>query len=307
MEKKKLEMKLPSIDDLFEPVDTKEIVRSIPINKIDEFKDHPFQVRNDEEMRKLAKSIKQHGVLNPILVRPKTDGRYEIVSGHRRKRASEMVRLLEIPVIIRELTDEEATILMVDSNLQREKILPSEKAFAYKMKLEAIKHQGKKTSSAPLEHKQENAQTSRDLIAKEQKESREQIRRYIRLTDLIPEILKMVDREQIAFRPAVEISYLSHEQQKDLLSIMQYLEATPSLSQAIKLKKLSQENKLSVEKIDEIVGEDKPNQIPRIKLNQQRLQKILPQNIKTDEQVENFIIACIKEHNQRKKSKDCVR
>ena len=249
----------------------KEEIRTIPINQIEEFKNHPFKVKNDEEMKNLVESIKEYGVLNPILVRPKENGKYEIISGHRRKRATEIARKTEIPAIIRNLSNDEATIIMVDSNLQREKLLPSEKAYAYKMKLEAIKHQGKKMTSAPMEHKQENGKTSRDVVAKELNESREQIRRYIRLTELLPEILKMVDDGQIAFRPAVEISYLDKIEQKDLYDIMQYSEVTPSLAQAIRLKNLSQEKVLNADKIDEIMLEDKPNQVPKFKMNQDRL------------------------------------
>ena len=306
MKQGNLKFELPTIEELFMPSCTTETVKKIPIDKISEFKNHPFKVKDDDEMKKMVESVKKYGILNPILVRPKGNGGFEMISGHRRKRASEIARITEIPAIVRELTDDEATIIMVDSNLQREEILPSEKAFAYKMKLEAMKHQGKRKNltSAPMEHKLENGQTSRDIIAEEQNESREQIRRYIRLTELVPEILKMVDEKKIAFRPAVEISYLTQNQQKDLYDIMQYLETTPSLAQAIRLKKLSQENVLSVEKIDEIISEDKPNQIPKFKINQSRLEKVLPTNIKTNKETENFIIACIKEHNQRQKRKE---
>ncbi len=218
MKQENLKFELPTIEELFTPSCTTETVRKISIDKISEFKNHPFKVKDDDEMKKMVESVKKYGILNPILVRTKGNGEFEMISGHRRKRASEIARITEIPAIVRELTDDEATIIMVDSNLQREEILPSEKAFAYKMKLEAMKHQGKKenTTSAPMEHKLENGQTSRDIIAEEQNESREQIRRYIRLTELVPEILKMVDEKKIAFRPAVEISYLTQNQQKDL-------------------------------------------------------------------------------------------
>ena len=248
-----------------------EKVEMISLDKITDFKNHPFKVKDDEDMRKMVESVREYGVLNPILVRAKADGNYEIISGHRRKRASEIVRKTSIPAIVRNLTDDEATIIMVDSNLQREEILPSEKAFAYKMKLEAISRQGTRSdlTSTPMESKLR----SNEIVGEQNGESREQVRRYIRLTELVPDILRMVDEKKMAFRPAVEISYLTKEEQKDLYDIMQYSDATPSLAQAIRLKKLSQEKILDVDKMDEIMSEEKPNQVVKLKISQSKLER----------------------------------
>ena len=224
---------LPTIDDFFENTHGSYMgrVEKIDLSKIQEFKNHPFKVKDDEQMESLVESIKENGVLNPIIVRQIEDGKFEIISGHRRKRAVELANFKEIPCIVRDLTDEEATILMVDSNLQREEILPSEKAYAYKMKMEAMKRQGERTdlTSTPLVEKLR----TNEKIGEETGESREQIRRYIRLTKLIPELLQMVDDKKIAFRPAVEISYLTEKEQSILLDIIVYNESTPSLSQSI--------------------------------------------------------------------------
>lgn len=298
---------LPTIDDFFEKTHGDYIgrVQKVDIDKIINFKDHPFKVKDDAEMHKLVESIKENGVLNPIIVRQTKEGKYEIVSGHRRKRATELAGLDGIPCIVRDLSDEEAIILMVDSNLQREEILPSEKAYAYKMKMEAMNKQGKRTdlTLAPVEQKYIQNKTSREIIAEENNESREQVRRYIRLTKLIPDILNMVDEKKIAFRPAVEISYLKENEQQKLFDAMEKYDATPTLAQAISMKKLSLEMTLTNEKIDEIMGEEKANQIEKFKMNMSKLEDVLPKNIVTQSQIENFILMCVKEHNQRVKQR----
>lgn len=298
---------LPTIDDFFERTHGDYIgrVQKIDADKIINFKYHPFKVKDDAEMDKLVESIKENGVLNPIIVRQTKDGMYEIVSGHRRKRATELAGLDGLPCIVRDLSDEEAIILMVDSNLQRAEILPSEKAFAYKMKMEAMNKQGKRTdlTLAPVEHKYIQNKTSREIIAEENNESREQVRRYIRLTKLIPDILNMVDEKKIAFRPAVEISYLKENDQQKLFDIMEKYDATPTLAQAISMKKMSSEMILTNEKIDEIMGEEKANQIEKFKMNMSKLEDILPKNIVTQSQIEDFILMCVKEHNQRVKQR----
>ncbi|MBQ8681554.1 MAG: ParB/RepB/Spo0J family partition protein [Bacilli bacterium] len=313
MSKKEIKMELPKVmlGDLFttqeERDDAKlEKVKNINIDEIDDFPNHPFKVIVNDDMKSMVDSIKENGVLVPTLVRPKDNGRYEMISGHRRKFASQYANLDTIPCIVRDLTDDEATIIMVDSNLQREKLLPSEKAFAYKMKLDALKHQGKRSdlTCAPVGHKLE-FQKARDILSEELNESREQIRRYIRLTNLIPKILEMVDDEKIAFRPAVELSYLSREEQESLLDCIEYNECTPSLSQAIELKKLSLSNKLDVDKIDEIMLKDKPNQITKIKFDERKIRNVLPKNIE-EKKIEDFVVKSIEFYSKylRQKQKD---
>ena len=249
-----------------------EKVQNISIDLIDEFSNHPFRVIDNEEMENLVDSIKEsNGALVPTIVRQKENGRYEMISGHRRMRASQLLGLDTIPSIVKNLTDDEATIIMVDSNIQREKLLPSEKAFAYKMKLDAIKHQGKSTfrqSVGKLE--------SSCVLGEEIGESGRTIQRYIRLTYLIPELLDMVDKERIAMGPAISISYLNEDFQNALLDYIQYFDATPSQGQANELKKLFQDNKLEVQKIKEIMMKEKPNQVEKIKLNANRLREVLP-------------------------------
>ena len=295
---------LPTIDDFFERTHGSYMgrIEKINLNKIQEFKNHPFKVKDDEYMESLVESIKENGVLNPIIVRQTKEGNFEIISGHRRKRAVELANFEEIPCIVRNLTDDEATILMVDSNLQREEILPSEKAYAYKMKVEAMKRQGKRTdlTSTPLVEKLR----TNEKIEEETGESKEQIRRYIRLTKLIPEILQMVDDKKIAFRPAVEISYLTENEQDILFEIMEYNEITPSLAQAIYLKKQSQEKILTEEKIKEIMNQQKPNQIEKIKINRSRIENVIPKNIVTEHEIEDFILMCIQEYNKKQKQKE---
>ena len=308
MEKQEQKMKLPKLDDLFtsqaqRDYENAEKVEEIDISKISNFPEHPFKVVNDDKMEEMVKSVKEYGVILPVIVRPKEDGTYEMISGHRRKRACELVGVKQIRCIVKNLTDDEATILMVDSNIQREEILPSEKAFAYKMKLEALKHQGKRNdlendeTLSPMATKLDSA----EIIAKENNEGRDQVFRYIRLTYLIPELLEQVDLKRIAFRPAVELSYLSEENQYVVLNIFEFDEATPSLSQAIRLKKLEQEGNLTEEKIEEILGQEKPNQKEFIKIHNERIEKYIPTKIKESGKVEDFIIKCVEEHNKREK------
>ncbi len=302
--KKDEKFNLPTVDDFFERTHGSYVgrIEKIETKKLNEFKGHPFKVKEDAEMEQLVESIKENGVLNPVIVRELEDGSFEMISGHRRKRAAEIASMEEIPCIVRNLTDEEATILMVDSNLQREEILPSEKAFAYKMKMEAMNKQGQRTdlTSRPMVDKSKSV----DLIGEETGESGRQIQRYIRLTELIPEILNMVDEKKIAFRPAVEISYLKEDEQYTLLDAMQFNDCTPSLAQAISLKKRSLENTLTAERIDEIMEEEKSNQIPKFKMNMEKIESVLPRNVVSQKDREDFIIMCVKEHNKRQKQKE---
>lgn len=256
----------------------KEKVRVIPLEYIDEFPGHPFKVLDDESMQKLMNSIEEIGVQSPIVARIKEDQRYEIISGHRRVHACRRLGLKLIPAIVRDLSRDEAIIAMVDANLQREHILPSEKAAAYKMKMDAMKRRAgrpSKNNSAPLE--QNFGITTRDVLAQESPDSSEQIRRYIRLNELVPELLEMVDRESIAFRPAVELSYLSEDEQRNLVETIDSEEATPSLSQAIRMKKLSQEGKLDMDKIFSIMTEEKPNQAETVKFKSDELSRFFPE------------------------------
>ena len=317
-----LDFNLPSVDDLFEPAQGKDLgelkkIIPIKIKDISDFPNHPFRVVDDEKMNDMVKSVQERGIMFPAIVRPKADGGYEMISGHRRKRACELAQIDEIPCIIRNLTDEEATIFMVDTNIQqREEILPSEKAFAYKMKLEALNHQGSRTdlTSVQGEQKLEN-RNSRDLLAEDSNESGATIRRYIRLTELIPELLELVDNQvlnqkdmlKMAFLPAVELSYLTDEEQYVVLNCIECNDATPSHAQAIVLKKLSQEGNLTVEKIEQVLGEEKPNQIPKYKLNQDRFADVLPKNVRTEKEVEDFLYNCAVEHNKRIKMREMSR
>jgi len=312
MTQKENKMRLPkiSVDELFstqEQRDNEEFEKivSIPIGKIHDFANHPFKVIVNDELLEMVDSIKQKGVISPALVRPKGDGSYEMVSGHRRKKASELAYLITLPCIVRELTDDEATIIMVDSNLQREELLPSEKAFSYKMRLEAMNRQGMRTdaTSVPLAQKYKN-KTSREQLGELVGESQDQVRRYIRLTELVPEILEMVDEKRIAFRPAVEISYLNHDEQYILSYQMEYLDATPSLAQAISLKKMSQEGVLTTEKIEGVMEQEKPNQTPKVKISRNKLEKLLPKNVVTERQVEEFVLSCVEEHVKRLKQRN---
>lgn len=271
---------LTSLDSLFTTQEQRDeakrdSVQDIPISQISDFPEHPFKVKQDEAMLEMAESVRQYGVLVPGLVRQLEDGSYQMVSGHRRKLASELAGRDTIPCIVRDLTDDEAVIIMVDSNLQREKVLPSEKAFAYKMKLEAMRRQAgrpSKGNSAPV-GQNFGGKTSRELLAAESPDSHSQIQRYIRLTNLIPEILDMVDDGRIAFRPAVELSYLTEQEQHILYDAMGHADCTPSLAQAIKMKSFSREGKLSEAVIRSIMAEEKPNQKEQFRIPKERISK----------------------------------
>ena len=302
---KRMELPKMSLDDLFTiqgERDAKETIVAIPINEIDDFPNHPYKVKDDDKMLEMSENIKRYGVTQPVIVRQKDNGRFEMISGHRRKRASVLAGKENINAIVKNLTDEEAVILMVDSNEnQREEILPSEKAFAYRMKYEAIKKQGQRTdlTSGPVVQKS----NSLEEIAKDSKESYKQVQRYIRLTFLIPEILEMVDEKKIAFRPAVEISYLSEDNQYVLLDIMQFSDITPSLAQAIHYKKLEQEGNLNTDKIEDLMSQEKPNQVEKLKFNAERFEAVFPKNIQSNQEKEDFLFMCVQEHNQREKAK----
>lgn len=270
---------LTSLDSLFTTQEQRDaakrdMVLDLPLDQIGDFPNHPFKVRQDDAMMEMMESVQLHGVLVPGLVRQLADGSYQMVSGHRRKLASRLAGLDTLPCIVRDLTDDEAIIVMVDSNLQREKVLPSEKAFAYRMKLEAMRRQGKRTdlTSAPLGQKL-SRKTSRELLAAELPDSHSQIQRYIRLTYLLPEILAMVDDSKIAFRPAVELSYLAEKEQRILYDAMGHADCTPSLAQAIKMKSFSRERKLSEAVIRSIMAEEKPNQKEQFRIPKERISK----------------------------------
>lgn len=280
-------------------VNSQEKVYAIPIDAIDDFPDHPFQVKDDEEMEQLVKSIDNNGVLNPIIVRQNGE-RYELIAGHRRRHACRTLGIKTIPAIVRELSREEAVVEMVDSNLQREHILPSEKAFAYKMKMDAMKRQGQRTdlTLSPLGTKLRTD----ELVAEEAGESRNQIQRYIRLTELIPELLTMVDEEKIAFRPAVELSYLTEDEQRDLLETIESEEATPSLAQAIRMKNLSNVGKLDMDTIFSIMTEQKPNQKEKIKIPMERLEQFFPRGM-PQKQIEDTIVKALTLYQKHLKKK----
>jgi len=269
-------------------------IYEIPLSEIDDFPDHPFKVRLDEDMDQLVQSIKDRGIITPVTLRQKEDGRYEIVSGHRRKKACELAGFQTVKAEIRDLTRDESIILMVESNLQRSTILPSEKAFSYKMRLEAMNRQGQRTdlTSGPLGQKY-----SRDALAEEGSDSSRQIQRYIRLTNLVPGLLDMVDEGRIALRPAVEISYLTEQEQDDLLETIAYEDATPSLAQAIKMREFSKNGRLNADVILSIMCEKKPNQAEKVSFRTDRLKPYLPQNI-TPKQTEDYILKAL-EYYQR--------
>lgn len=258
-------------------------IYDIPLTEIDDFPDHPFQVRMDEDMDQLVESVKSRGIITPITLRQKEDGRYEIISGHRRRKACELASLEIVPAEIKELTRDEAIILMVESNLQRSVILPSEKAFAYKMRLEAMKRQGQRTdlTSDPLGPK--SGSRSNEDLAEAVNESQTQIKRYIRLTELAPELLEMVDEGKIAMRPAVELSYLNEIEQQDLLPAMEIADATPSHAQAIKMRKFSQEGKLTPEVIEYIMCEEKPNQKEKVSIKYEECRRYIPSSVPYNE------------------------
>ena len=294
---------LTAYDDLFQTDESREEaklskIRDIPISGIDEFPDHPFKVLMDEDMEQLVESIKRNGVMTPATVRLKEDGRYELISGHRRKKACELAGLETLKCEVKELTRDEAIIVMVESNLQRSVILPSEKAFAYKMRLEAMNRQGQRTdlTSSPLDNKLKGT-TSAQQVSKNSGDSQPQIYRFIRLTELVPEILQMVDERQIAFRPAVEISYLTEEQQYTLLEAMGYNDATPSLAQAIKMKKYNQDGKLTSEVIQSIMEEEKPNQKGKPAFCDERITKLIPKTVPRGQETD-FVVKALEFYNR---------
>ena len=280
-------------------VNSQEKVCTVPISLIDDFADHPFQVRDDEDMERLIQSIDNNGVLNPVILR-KNGERYELIAGHRRKHACLRLGISGIPAIVRELSRDEAVVEMVDSNLQREHILPSEKAYAYKMKMDAMKRQGQRTdlTLSPLGTKLRTD----ELVAEEAGESRSQVQRYIRLTELIPELLTMVDEEKIAFRPAVELSYLTEDEQRDLLETIESEEATPSLAQAIRMKNLSKVGKLDMDTIFAIMTEQKPNQKEKIKIPMERLEQFFPRGM-PQKQIEDTIVKALTLYQKHLKKK----
>lgn len=296
-------IELTAYDDLFQTDESREEaklskIRDIPLSEIDEFPDHPFKVLMDGDMEQLVDSIKRNGVMTPATVRLKEDGRYELISGHRRKKACELAGLETLKCEVKELTRDEAIIVMVESNLQRSVILPSEKAFAYKMRLEAMKRQGQRSdlTSSPVATKLQGGRSDTEL-GELVGESKDQIRRYIRLTELVPEILQMVDDRQIAFRPAVEISYLSEEQQYTLLEAMQYNDATPSLAQAIKMKKFNQDGKLTDEVIQSIMEEEKPNQKEKPAFRDERITKLIPKSVPRGRETD-FVVKALEFYNR---------
>lgn len=297
-------IELTAYDDLFETDESRaeanlSKIREIPISEIDEFPDHPFKVLMNEDMEQLVESVSRSGVMTPATVRQKEDGRYELISGHRRKKACELAGLETLKCEVKELTHDEAIIMMVESNLQRSVILPSEKAFAYKMRLEAMKRQAgrpPKENASPLATNLSKGRSDEEL-GELVGESKDQIRRFIRLTELVPEILQMVDERQIAFRPAVEISYLSEEQQYTLLEAMGYNDATPSLAQAIKMKKFMQEGKLTDEVIQSIMQEDKPNQKEKPAFKDERITKLIPKSIPRGQETD-FVVKALEFYNR---------
>lgn len=314
-----LNFNLPSVDDLFSTEEERaearlEKVVNLSPSEISDFPNHPFKVRMDAAMQEMTESVKQYGVLVPTLVRPKPEGGYEMVAGHRRKKAADLAGLAEIPCIVRQLTDDEATIIMVDSNLQREQILPSEKAFAYKMKLDAMKRQGQRTdlTCEPAAHKLKGMK-SRDVLAEQVGESKDQIRRYIRLTHLIPKILELVDNSvlkdpdmlQIALRPAVELSYLRKEEQADLFAIMDEMDCTPSHAQAIKMRRMSEaktgDERLAKDALVAIMKEEKPNQKEQIKIPKERISKYFAPGTPA-QKIEDTIVKALELYRKRQRS-----
>lgn len=312
MSAKPRDLGMMPLDDLFSTDESRaeaQLEKVVTLNPADisDFPNHPFKVKQDEAMAEMVDSVKQYGVLVPALVRPKADGGYEMVAGHRRKCAAMLAGITEMPCIIRNLTDDEATIIMVDSNLQRETILPSEKAFAYKMKLEAMKRQGQRSdlTSAPLEPKLKVSRSNEELAASSP-DSRSQIQRYIRLTELIPPVLDMVDSSKIAFRPAVELSYLSKEQQQSLYDTMECEDCTPSLAQAIKMKEFSRDGKLTEEVILSIMQEEKPNQREQFKMPKERISKYFAPGTPA-QKIEDTIVKALELYRRRERQRDMER
>lgn len=311
----KIDLGLTGYDELFmNDAERKENklphIYDIPLSEIDEFPDHPFKVKLDEDMDQLVQSIKERGIITPVTLRPKEDGRYEIVSGHRRRKACELAGFDTVKAEVREMTRDEAIILMVESNLQRSVILPSEKAFSYKMRLEAINRQGQRTDLTcdPVGHKLQGMK-SVEIVAESSPDSKTQVQRYIRLTELIPELLDLVDEGRIAFRPAVELSYLQKEEQSALLEQIAYADATPSLAQAIKLKRFSQEGKLNNEVIESIMSEEKPNQREKINIKYAEARRFIPASVPYEKTGEYILKALEYYHRyqERQKSRNDAR
>ena len=309
MAESKRSINLTSLDDLFSTEESraeaeKERVQDIPIAEIDGFPNHPFHVDMDDAMSEMVESVKRFGVLSPAVARQKDDGRYELISGHRRKKACELAGIEKMPVIVRNMDRDETIIFMVDSNLQRETLLPSERAFSYKMRLEAMKRQGQRTdlTSSPLGTKLR----SDTELAQRAGESRNQIQRYIRLTELIPDLLQMVDEGKIAFRPAVELSYLTKEEQASLHEAMESEDCTPSLAQAIKIKKFSQEGRLNGDVILSILSEEKPNQREVYRLPKERIDKYFPKGTPS-EKIEEIICKALELYRKRERSREMER
>ena len=302
-EGKKLDLGLTGLDKLFSTEQERmesqlPKIYDIPLSEIDDFPDHPYKVKEDEDMDQLVQSIKDNGILTPVTLRRKEDGRYEVVAGHRRKRACELAGIPTLRAEIKDLTRDEAVILMVESNYQRSKILPSEKAFAYKMRLEAMKRQGHRTdlTSDPMGWKSKGAESAA-IVGEKNGDGQSQVRRYIRLTNLIPDILEMVDEGRIAFRPAVELSYLSEAEQAYLLEEMTYNDATPSLAQAIKMHNFAKEGKLSSEVIESIMSEEKPNQREKISFRADRLRQYIPDSVPR-EKTEEYVMRALQHYRE---------
>ena len=311
MPRKGANISLSSYDDIFETDESRadsqlEKVQKIPISELVPFKNHPFKVVDDEAMLRTTESIAQFGVLTPLIARPLEDGGYEIISGHRRAHAAEAAGLTEVPVIVRDMDDDAATVLMVDSNLQREQILPSERAFAYKMKMEAIGRQGERTdlTCGQVGHKSPGIKT-REILADQTGDSARNVQRFIRLTNLIPELLDMVDQKHISFNPAVELSYLTPEEQQLVIEAMDFTQAAPSLSQAQRLKKLSQEGGCTLEAMQEILGEVKKGDLERVAFKSEQLRKYFPKSY-SPKQMQDTIIKLL-EQWQKKRLRDQVR
>lgn len=302
MAERKSDFALPTLDDLFstqqEREDAKlEKIRNIPLELIDDFPNHPFNVRDDDDMVQLVESIKTNGVLTPAVLRQKEDGRYELVSGHRRKRTCELAGLTTLRSEIKDLTRDEAIVYMVESNFQRTTILPSEKAFAYKMRLEAIKRQGQRTDLTSATLLQKLGKTSREIIAENSGESHEQVRKYIRLTNLIPELLQLVDEGRIKMRPAVELSYLDEDSQHDVALQIDINDCTPSHDQTIRMRKMFESGKLTTEVVEAIMSEEKPNQRERIVLHGDRVRSLIPKSVKLKD-TEDYVCKAL-EHYRR--------
>lgn len=299
MPRKNANVSLTSYDDIFGPEETYERVQEIPLAELHPFKNHPFKVIDDEAMLRTVESVARYGVLAPAIARPRVEGGYELVAGHRRHHASELAGKETMPVIVRELDDDAAVILMVDSNLQRERILPSERAFAYKMKMDAIRHQG---SRSDLTSGQVVQKSSLEQIAEGTGESYKQVQRYIRLTELIPELLKMVDEGIIKFNPAVELSFLKKEEQENFIEAMDYSQNTPSLSQAQRLKKLSQDGKCTLEAMCAVMDEQKKEELDKVVIKNDVLKKYFPKSY-TPKQMESTIIKLL-EQWQKKRNRE---